>query len=189
MRTDAVLVMAIANEQTDDIEFPWELTEFEDFMKSWRAHSLPTTQLERRPAAPLLSRITVDWFGQLRNPTFGRKEATNAQNISFPSVQHVCPSRATLREPKVGVRVSTDRQSKSEGTYRTVCCEACPHQDSLRYSGVVDRVDTKFLYQMFAFPSEVPEVRQASESPTDQLTRKRHADAALPPPSKKPKKG
>ena len=82
-------------------------------------------------------------------------------------------------------------QSKSEGAYHTVHCEACPHQESLRYSGVVDRVNTKFMYQVFAFSSEVPEVRQlASESPTDQLIRKRHADAAaLPPQSKKPKKG
>jgi hypothetical protein len=45
MRTDAVLVMAIANEQPDDIEFPWELKDFEDFVERWRAHSLPATQV------------------------------------------------------------------------------------------------------------------------------------------------
>lgn len=40
-----VAALALANEQGEDVPFPWELAQFEDFVERYRTHVLPETQV------------------------------------------------------------------------------------------------------------------------------------------------
>ena len=40
-----VVALALANEQGEDVPFPWELAQFEDFVERYRTHVLPEAQV------------------------------------------------------------------------------------------------------------------------------------------------